>query len=350
MFLPSLALATITPLSIQTSILIMGGLGILYCTLGGLEAVIWTDSIQTIILLGGAFLSFGIIIANLEGGFSNFFDIAHQSGKFHIANWDWGIGSIATSAFWVVLLGGIAQQLVPFASDQSIIQRYMSVNSEKKAANAIWTNAIIVVPATIIFFALGSALFVFYKANPSQLDPNFQNDAIFPLFIATKLPAGLAGLVVAGIFAAAQSTISTSMNSTSTAIVTDFVKRFNSTLSEKNLLRIARAATITTGIMGTGFALLLATADIKSLWDTFMKVLGLFGGPLCGVFLLGMLSKKSSTAGAIAGLIFGLTTVAYVQNFTQVSYLIHAGIGIVACMLTGYAVSLAFPVERNYKE
>ena len=339
MFLPSLALATITPLSVEMCILIMGMLSIIYCTLGGIEAVIWTDAIQSFILLAGAVLSFILIIVNLKGGLSEFYSVAAANNKFHLANWDWDITSFTRSAFWVVFLGGIAQAVVPGTSDQAVIQRYMSVDSESKARKAIWTNAIVSMPATIIFFGLGTALFVFYKANPAKLDPHFQIDAIFPLFIANELPAGLAGLVIAGIFSAAQSTISTSMNSTSTAIVTDFVKRFSLLKSERRYLFLARILTATLGLLGTGIALLMANADIISLWDTFMKVLGLFGGPLCGIFLLGMFSKKANTAGAVVGLIAGIIAVAWIQNFTDVSYLIHAGTGIIVTFLAGYLMS-----------
>lgn len=348
MFLPSLALAAITPLTVEASILIMGVLSIIYCTLGGLEAVIWTDAIQTIILLGGAFLSFGIIIANLDNGFSDFFHTANTYDKLHVINWDWGWQTIATSAFWVVLIGGIAQQFAPYSSDQAVIQRYMSVNSEKNAAKSIWTNAIITIPASLIFFGLGTALFVFYRNFPEKLDPVFQTDAIFPLFIANELPVGIAGIVVAGIFAAAQSTISTGMNSSSTALVTDFVRRFDLLKNEKSYLKLARILTIVLGILGTGFALLLASADIKSLWDTFMRVLGLFGGPLCGVFLLGIFTKKANHFGALTGLFVGIVMVAYIQTFTSVSYLIHTAIGVITCMIAGYMLS--FITKTNEKD
>lgn len=345
MYLPSLALATITSLSVETCILIIGVLSILYCTLGGLEAVIWTDAIQALILLGGAFLSFVIIILNIDGGLSGFFEVASSHQKFHVVNWDWDVLSITRSAFWVVFIGGIAQAVIPGVSDQAVIQRYMSVDSESKARKAIWTNAVITIPATLLFFALGTALFVFYKTHPNNLDPNFQIDAVFPLFIANELPIGIAGLVVAGIFAAAQSTISTSMNSMSTSIVTDFANRFNWLNTEKGYLNLARILTLTLGLIGTSIALIMANANIISLWDTFMKVIGLFGGPLCGVFLLGMLSRRSNTTGVIIGLIFGVATVAFVQTNTNVSYLLHAGVGIATCMISGFIFSL-IPIKN----
>ncbi|MHC4325078.1 MAG: sodium:solute symporter family transporter, partial [Planctomycetota bacterium] len=178
MFLTSLPLAAITPLSVIQCILVMGIISIIYCTLGGLEAVVWTDTIQTFVLMGGAFLSFILIVISLDGGFSEFFTIASANQKFHAVNWDFSISSYTTAAIWVVLLGGIGQNLVPYVSDMAVVQRYMSVPDEKRAAKSIWTNAVAVIPATLIFFGLGTALFVFYKANPEKLDPALQNDAV----------------------------------------------------------------------------------------------------------------------------------------------------------------------------
>ena len=116
---------------------------------------------------------------------------------------------------------------------------------------------------------------MYFQKHPGMLDPTYQTDAIFPLFIAQQLPVGIAGIVIAGIFAAAQSTISTSMNSIATAVTTDFARRFSWVESEKGCLKLARICTIIFGVLGTGFALLIAYADVKSLWDSFLGILGL---------------------------------------------------------------------------
>ncbi|MHC4216357.1 MAG: sodium:solute symporter family protein, partial [Planctomycetota bacterium] len=208
MYLPALALAAITPLSEQQCILLMGILSIIYCTMGGLEAVVWTDTIQSFVLLGGAFFCLMLVITRIDGGLGGFMATAAEHNKFHMANWDFASTSFATTALWVVVLGGIGQNLVPYTSDMAVVQRYMSVPNMTRAKKAIWTNAVAILPASILFFGVGTALFVFYAHNPDRLDPTFKTDAIFPLFIARELPTGIAGLVVAGIFAAAQSTIS----------------------------------------------------------------------------------------------------------------------------------------------
>jgi SSS family transporter len=337
MYLPSLALATVTPISIEMCIAIMGILSILYCTLGGLEAVIWTDTLQTFVLLGGALLSLLLVILSKDIGANEFFSIALENDKFRLVDWDLGYTG---TALWVIILGGIGQTLIPYSSDQGVVQRYMSVASEKKAARSIWTNAVLTTFATFLFFGVGTALYVFYKRNPSMLDPTFQTDAIFPLFIARQLPVGVAGIVIAGIFAAAQSTISTSMNSIATAFTTDFVRRFNLLPSEKRYLNLARTITVLAGLGGTGFALVIAYADVKSLWDSFISILGLLGGAMCGLFVLGIFTKRAHGPGALVGAIAGVAFLLLVQHYTAVSFLLYGSIGITATFAFGYLSSV----------
>jgi len=263
-------------------------------------------------------------------------------------NWDFASTSFATTALWVVLLGGLAQQLVPYTSDMAVVQRYMSVSDTARAKRAIWTNAVMVFPASVLFFGVGTALFVYYAGNPERLDPTFKTDAIFPLFIAQELPTGISGLVVAGIFAAAQSTISTSMNSTSAALVTDFIRPMQRIKSERTYLRMARVLTAVMGLLGMFLALLFATADILSLWDQFMRVLGLFGGSMCGLFCLGILTTRANGPGAITGALAGAGGLFFVQQYTEVHLLLYAFVGITVCFISGYLASLAFPRATKY--
>ena len=342
MFLPALALHAITPFEVWHCIVLMGILSIAYCTLGGFEAVIWTDTVQSIVLLGGAGLSLLLIIANLNGGIAEFVSIASAADKFHFANLEFGTMSFTTTALWVVVLGALGQNTVSYTSDQAVIQRYLSTSTRKKAAKAIWLNGIMAIPAGLLFFSMGTALFVFYKTNPEKLDPTFQTDAIFPLFIAQQLPTPIAGLVIAGIFAAAQSTISTSMNSTSTAIVTDFVRRFDLLATERAYLNCARALTLILGLLGTMLALLFASGDIKSLWDQFITVIGLFGGSMAGLFLLGIFTRRTTSTGAAIGAVVGVLTIYLVKTFTRTHFVLYAMVGIVACFIAGYLASFAF--------
>ena len=345
MYLPALALAAITPLSVIECILVMGVLSVVYCTLGGVEAVVWTDAIQTIVLMAGLVIALGVIVANVEGGIAAVYSTALTDGKLHLANLDFGPTSFTTNALWVIVIGVFFQSLYSYTSDQAIVQRYMTTSDERGARRAMWTTAWMGVFGSLLFFVVGAALYVFYKHHPEKLDPVMKIDAVFPLFISNELPMGIAGLVVAGIFAAAQSTISTSMNSTATALVTDFCMPFNLCQDDRGYLRLGRVFTFALGLLGTLFACLLDYFDIKSMLDEFMMMLGLFGGSLCGLFMLGMLTRRANAFGGLVGALTGLAAVWCVKYFTPVNFMLYAMIGTVVTFIAGYFASLVSPSD-----
>jgi SSS family solute:Na+ symporter len=345
MFLPALALSTMTSMSVPTCILLTGILTVIYCTMGGLEAVVWTDAIQSFVLLGGALYCLFVIINGLSGGVGEFISMANAGDKFHAINWDFSKTSIFTTAFWVMIIG---QNLVPYVSDQAIVQRYMVVSDMKKVRDSFITSVIAGTAATFIFFSIGTALYVFYKTHPQNLDPTYQNDAIFPLFISYQLPVGLGGVVIAGIYAAAQSTVSGSVHSISTVVVTDFARRFSLLKTEKGYLNLARFSTFFFGTLGTALALLFASADIKSLWESFIEVLGLFCGPMCGLFILGMFTKRVGSISAIIGAVSGAAILFMVGRYTKVSFVLYASVGITACVVVGYLMS--FVISESKKD
>ena len=344
MSLTALALAVATPLTPTQSVLIMGVLSIIYCTMGGIEAVIWTDTAQTVVLLGGALAAIAALIGGVEGGFTGFTTLATSADKFDMAHFNWDLSS-SQIALWVIVLGAIGQNTSSYTADQAVVQRYMTTPDERLAARSIWTNAILAIVATFLFFGMGSALWAYYHTHPGRLDPTITTDQIFPLFIATQMPAGLAGLIIAGVFAAAQSTVSTSMNSTATIVVTDFLRPFNACRSEAGYLRAARAMTVLFGILGTGFALVFIDPKIKSLFDEFLKIIGLFMGVLGGLFVLGVSTTRANGTGALIGALGGAATMWYLWKHTSVTGYIYTTAGIASCFLVGYATSLF--VGRN---
>lgn len=346
MYLPALALDAVTPISLEACILIMGILSIAYCAMGGLEAVVWTDALQAVVLLGGAGISFFVILSDLDGGWAELASVATADQKTRWANFDWSTTSYMTTAFWVMLVGGIGSSLIPYSSDQAVIQRYVSTPTQKKAQSAVWLNVVISVVATVLFFGLGTALYAFYKAQPESLNPTFKVDSVFPLFISRELPVGVAGIVIAAVFAAAQSTISTSMNSTSTALVTDFFRRFGWKASESGYLWLARFLTVLLGAAGTGFALLLAWADIESAWQSFLTIIGFAMGPLCGIFLLGMFVKSANGKGAIAGAVVGVAVLIWAKYGSDMNGLLYAPLGIAVSFFCGLLFS-QFAKEKS---
>ncbi len=351
MSLTGLALAAATPLSPFWSVLLMGFLSILYCTMGGISAVIWTDTIQTVVLLGGAVIAFFLLIAGVDGGFEGFMTKAGEADKFRMANFNWDIASTQV-AIWVIILGALAQNVSGYTADQAVVQRYMTTPDRKMAARSIWTNAVLSVVASILFFGLGSALFAFYQSNPSSLDPTMTTDQVFPLFIASEMPVGLAGLIVAGIFAAAQSTVSTSMNSTATTLVTDFLKPMNyhdpeGEDSDLAYLKTARKLTVVMGVLGTAFGLVFINPDIKSLFDEFIKIVGLIMGMLGGLFLLGVLSRRANATGALIGCAGGVAVVFWVWKGTEVAAYFYPFVSVGSCFVIGLMASYLFSGRSN---
>ena len=339
MSLTGLALAVATPLTPAESVVLMGALSILYCTLGGIEAVIWTDTIQTIVLMGGALLAIYFMTAGADGGFLGATQMAMDANKFRFLNTHWDMTSTQI-ALWVIIFGGIGQNVSSYTADQAVVQRYMTTSSSKLAARSIWTNAIMSVVATILFFGIGTALFAFYRSNPQKLDPTITTDQIFPLFIAMEMPVGVAGLIVAGIFSAAQSTVSTSMNSTATTLVTDFMRPLKICQDEKGYLKAAKRTTFFIGTLGTLLGLVFVNPEIKSLFDTFIKIIGLFMGVLGGLFLLGFLTRKANSTGAMTGAILGTIFMFYLWKYTSVNGYLYTTSGITACFISGYITSL----------
>ena len=345
LFLPAIALSAVTGINVYVCILAMGVLCTIYTVLGGIEAVIWTDVLQVIVLMGGALLSLFIVAANVDGGFGGIVSTGYANAKFHTFTWSW---DYTITAVWVVFIGNLFITLGPYTTDQAVIQRYLTTPDEKSAARAIWTNAALAVPSALLFFALGTALWVFYKTHPNMLNPALEKtDSILPWFVATQLPVGVAGLVIAGLFAAAMSSLDSSMNSMATAIVTDFYRRFKPGVDDHRCLNLARWLTVILGAFGTGTALYMARVDIPSLWDLFTKVLGLLGGSLSGLFALGVFTRRANGAGGLVGAVVSAAVLFLVQQYTQVHFFLYALVGVVTCFVVGYLASLIIPVKAK---
>lgn len=345
LLLPSLAISIVTGISVETSILIMGVICIAYTTFGGIEAVIWTDVLQVIVLLGGSILAVVWVLMHTEMPFSEMITYAQQKEKFNVIDLSF---NFTDSTFWVVFIGGLASAMVSQGTDQTIVQRYLTSTDIKDSRKTLYTNAVLTLPATIIFFGIGTLLFIFYTELPQRLSPGISNnDSIFPWYIVNELPKGVSGLLIAGIFSAAMSSISSSLNSVSTAFCNDFYKRIYPSKSDMNLLKIARIATVVIGVLGIILALWMANSNIKSLWDQFYKFLGLFTGGLGGMFLLGMLSKRANSYGAITGLIISAITTWLISMYTPINFLMYSLFGMVSCYIFGYLFSIIFKKTIN---
>lgn len=340
LFLPSLALNAVTGIDVYTCILLMVLVTIAYCTMGGIEAVVWADVVQGVILVGGALVSLVYLINGIEGGFSGMVDVAVTDDKFNILNFAF---DLTQPVFWVTLVGGLANQLLAYTSDQSVIQRYITVKDTAGTKKGLWLNGFLSIPIAVIFFMIGTALYVFFKQQPELLSVGMSNtDSIFPHFIMCRLPVGIAGLLIAAIFSAAMSTLSANINSTATVLTEDFYRRFRKGATDKQAMGFARLSGIVVGGLGLLMAILLATFDIASLWDQFNFFLGLLTSGLGGLFMMGIFTERIGTRSAFAGFVGSIVILLIVNSYSNVSFLLYGFIGLASCFLIGYLSSFVF--------
>ena len=228
-------------------------------------------------------------------------------------------------------------------SDQSTVQRYLSTKDAEQAKRALWMDVAASIPWAVVVFLLGTALFVFYRTHPQSLDPSMTTDQIVPWFIVQNVPIGLSGLIIAGIFAAAMSSMDSSMHSVSTLLVTDFYARFVPGSTDHRRLKLARWITVTLGIFGTCAALWMASLNVKSLWDVFIKFTGLFAGAVGGLFILGIFTRRCNGAGALVGAVASAAILFWVKSETHLHVLMYGAVGLGSCVIVGYLASLVLP-------
>lgn len=343
LLLPSIALSVATGINIFLSITVLGIISTIYTVMGGIEAVVWTDVIQVIILLMGALISLVIIVFYMDGDFSGMYITAMEDNKLHLVDFAFDLTMIT---FWAVIFSlpaGLAS-----VADQATIQRYLTTKDEKNAAKSIWMTAFISPIMGVLFFIIGTALYLFYKEYPLKLTPGLeQTDATFPLFIVTEIPAGLSGLIIAAIFAAAMSSLDSSIHSSSTAIVTDFYRRLKKEVTDAQCLRLARVLIAIFGVFGTGLALYMGQFDIKSIWDIFIQISNLLTGGLTGIFVLAVFTKRANATGVLIGFFASAIILYLVKSYTDVHFFWYTITGMGSCLIVGYLASLILPAEQK---
>ena len=334
-YLPALAISAVTGVDINIAIIAVTLVTILYCTIGGVEAVIWSDFIQSVILIASTVLIMAWAIAGSDGGFPGFVSQGLAAGKFRVFDmaFDW-----AKPCFWVVFAGGVVANLASYTSDQCVVQRYMTTPDERGAAKSILFNGVLSFANCFVFFTMGVAIWTFYQAHPGALPPDIKPDAVLPVFIANELPAGVSGLVLAAVAAATMSTLSANLNSAASAITTDFYKRLRLGGSDdrRGLLMCGKVCTIAVGLLGGAMALWLANAEIGNIYDQFQRFLGILTGGLGCLFFMGIFMRCVNGFGATCGLIANYAVCLFLD---QVSFagkphlLLYGFLGLVACLI-----------------
>ena len=361
----ALALQALTGYSMVMIMLVIGVCILLYTVFGGMEAIIWTEVVQAILMTGGALLIIALIVIDMPGGINKIIEIGVSDQKFSLGSFSSGFSS---PTFWVILLYGFFINLNNFGVDQNYVQRYHTAASDKEASRSIWICAKLYVPLSLLFFIIGTCLYAYYQVNPeltntikmqaaaeqlgagaaeeaiaaraAVMQPAAYGDKVMPHFMATRIPAGLAGLIISAILAAGMSTISSGMNTSATVFSEDIYKRYiRKNAPAKQKLRILHIATTVAGLVGMAAG--MAMIGVKSILDIWWALSGIFAGGMLGLFLLGIISRKAGNMEAFAATILGVLVILW-MTFSylipeQYDYLrnpLHANMIIVAGTLT----------------
>ncbi len=309
MYLMALPMSVLLGWEIRTVIVVTGVSVTMYALAGGIVAVIYADAFQTLVLMAGAVLCAGLMLFSLPGGAGQLLRVAGEHGKFSLGSLGSGLGE---PTVWVVLLYGLTINLQNFGIDQNYIQRYIASKSDHEARKSVWLGGLTYVPLSAAFLFIGTALFAYYEAHPANLPAIYRGpdraDFVFPWFIVSALPSGVTGLLIAAIFAAAMSTVSTSLNSSATVFLSDYYRRFvNPRATERQAMWLLRVVTVLWGAAGTGAA--IAMTQVKGALDAWWTLAGIFGGGTLGLFLLGFFSKRTGNRAAQAGVAAGVTLI-----------------------------------------
>jgi SSS family solute:Na+ symporter len=374
----SLTIQALTGYDMKMIMLITGVCIILYTVMGGIEAVIWTEVVQGILKTVGAILIVYLVVSHVDGGFGKIMDIGIKDNKFSLGDL---APDFTASTFWVVLLYGFFINLNNFGMDQNYVQRYHTAKSPKQAAKSIWLCVWIYIPASFLFFVIGSCLYAYYQLNPELLEPVRMQaaverlgssapaaelnalaaslkpedfgDKVMPHFMVTMIPAGVLGLIISAILSAGMSTISSGMNASATVFAEDVYKRYvKNNLSNKQGLRLLHIGTVVFGLLGMIAGVMMI--GIKSVLDIWWQLSGIFAGGMLGLFLLGIISKRSGNSAALIATIAGILVILWMtfsylipEQYAFLRNPLHANMIIVVGTLVIFLVGVLFTRDRR---
>jgi len=320
------------------SIIIVGLLTLVYTFEGGIAAVIWTDLIQLVIYIGGSLLAAYELLHLVPGGWSGIAAQAGIANKFQLVSFKFDLSVPFT--FWAGLFGGTFLTMASHGTDQLLVQRLLTCRNKRESQKALVLSGFVVLFQFALFLTIGVMLYAYYKSYPLATKLA-SNDEIFPTFIVQRLPHGVSGLVIAAIFAAAMSNLSGSLNSLSSSTVLDFYKPLMKPKApDEDLLKLSRWFTAVWGIVLIAIAVL--ASNWGSVFTTGLTIASLVYGPMLGVFLLGVLTKRANQTGVMAGMALSLAFMLFIKiEFSAaVAWTWYVLIGTAVCFGVGYGVSL----------
>jgi SSS family transporter len=333
------------------SIMLIVGLTLIYTFEGGMTAVIWTDVVQMFLYIAGAVLSLFVILGKIPLGWDHVLEVAGPLGKFQVFDFRFELTPeffSRTYSFWAGLIGGAFLTTASHGTEQLMVQRLLAAKSERESRLALFGSWIVIAVQFTLFLVIGAILFVYYLETGGT--PPQPADRIYPQFIWNNLPTGVAGLVIAAILAAAMSNLSAALNSLASTTIMDFYKPLTTRLgvasrSEDHYLKLARVATLVWGVVL--FLIGLVARNWGSVLEAGLSIASILYGALLGVFLLGLLTKRTSEIGAMTGMVASLLTMSYVKAYTSVAWTWYVLIGTSVTMTTGYLVSMIFPHKTH---
>ncbi|AOP42377.2 sodium:solute symporter [Edwardsiella piscicida] len=345
-YLTVLALRPFLAIDPVVLVLLISILCIIYTWMGGIEGVIWTDVIQGLLLSGGAVLIFIMICWKVNGGISEIYSVTAAADKFFPDSqfqWSW-----TNSTIPVLMIGFLFANIQQFTASQDVVQRYIVTDSIEETKRTLITNAKLVAIIPIFFFAIGSALFVYYQQNPQLLPKGFNTGGILPLFVVTEMPSGIAGLIIAAIFAAAQSSISSSLNSISSCFNSDiYVRLSRQERSAPQKMKIARLVIILAGLLSSLATIWLVLSNESEIWDAFNSLIGLMGGPMTGLFMLGIFFKRANAGSAFCGILVSIVAVLLTRYASDLNFFFYGVVGAMSVVVVGVIAAPLFAPAKQ---
>jgi SSS family transporter len=336
LYATAIVVVALTGWSDPASVLIIGGVTILYTYLGGMKAVIWTDVIQLLIYIGGAVTAAALLVERIPGGWEEIWRVGEHFHKFRFFDftWDWS----RSYTFWSGLVGGAFLTTATHGTDQLMVQRYLCSRTSREATAALLTSGVIVFGQFLLFLLIGVMLFVFYQHHP-PIAPFTRSDRVFPTFIVSELPPGVVGLVVASVLAAAMSTLSSSLNSSAATAVTDWYRPLcRRPPTDAQDLKISRAMTLLWGLVQISVGL-MARGLSQRVIDEVLGIAAFTNGAILGVFFLGVLTRRVDEKAALIGMAAGVGLLIYVRFFTSIAWPWYVLIGSLTTYIAGCIAS-----------
>lgn len=341
MYLPSMVLANLTNINVNILIIVMGVIAIIYSYTGGLKSVLWTDFIQGSVLLVGVTFALFFLANGIEGGFGEIFRTL-GSGKFLAPTEPIFNPNLLKTSVFLLIIGAGFNTLSSYISSEDIVQRFTTTTDTKKLNKMMLTNGALSIFIATVFYLIGTGLYIFYQQH--TLPPAAQQDQIFASYIAFELPVGITGLLLAAIYAASQSTLSTGLNSVATSWTLDIQERLSKNkMSFELQTRIAQFVSLGVGIFSIIVSMVLANGNIKSAYEWFNGFMGLVLGILGGIFILGAFTRCANKFGAYAAFIVStivMIIIKYKLPADAVSIWSYSLISIAISLVVGIPVSL----------